>query len=237
MTSMRTFVATAIMAISAAAWVPAGAVVVWDPGNFVVNASTATTGLLTEASAAVTAIQNIKQTIELVRQTMSTDGVSRLAGLQDELRLYQELNTVNTGLTRSISSSSDLYQNMAAQYGASNFSWENFVKGRATLQSNQAQSLLDKYDSVTRSIASQNGRREEILRQVQGAESNKAATQALSAQIDILIAQNQQTMSLLATQIAAQGAQQKSKAGDDDAARKAMELQERRYRDAARSFR
>lgn len=190
----------------------AHALTVFDPSNFSKNIVTASSSVRTEINTATSAIQSIRQTIELVKSTASLDGVARLAGLQEELGLYRSLVDTNRELRDAVDQSRTLYDNLSAQYGASNFSWKAFLQGRATGNLQQAQMLLNKYESVNRAIASTNSRRENLLQAVQNATGETAATQGLSAQIDILIGQNQQVMSLLATQVAQNGMDKKESA-------------------------
>lgn len=190
----------------------ASALTVFDPSNFSKNVVTASNSIRTEINTATSAIQSVRHTIELVKSTASLDGIARLAGLQEELGLYRSLVDTNRELLGAVDQSRNLYQNLSAQYGASNFSWKAFLDGRATGNLQQAQILLNKYESVNRAIASTNGRRENLLQAVQNATGETAATQGLSAQIDILIGQNQQVMSLLATQVAQSGMEKKENA-------------------------
>lgn len=190
-----------------------GAKIVFDPSNFGQNAVTAAKAVRTEINTATAAIQSVQQTIELIKSTTSIDGLARLAGLDKELRLYRDLVNTNQQLVSAVDQSRNLYQNLSAQYGASDFSWKAFLDGRARVDVTYAESLLNQYEAVNRAIESTNSRREAILQQAQTVSGQLGATQTVSAQVDILIGQNQQIMGLLATQIANDPAKQKHDAG------------------------
>lgn len=191
----------------------AGAKIVFDPSNFGQNAVTAAKAVRTETNTATAAIQSVQQTIELVKSTTSIDGLARLAGLDKELRLYRDLVNTNRQLVIAVDQTRHLYDNLNAQYGASDFSWKAFLDGRARVDATYAELLLNQYEAVNRAIESTNSRREAILQQAQTVSGQLGATQTVSAQIDILIGQNQQIMGLLATQIANDPAKQKQDAG------------------------
>lgn len=179
--------------------------IVYDPVNHTETAVTAINAIRTEASAATTAIQSIRQTIELVKQTTSIDGLAQIAGLEEELTLYRDLTSAHKALDDAINLSKSLTDNLNSQYGASKFSWKKFMEGRAAVDTEQARALLRKYESANKAIETANGRREKILKEVQSAPGQLAAQQALSAQIDLMIGQNQQMIGLLSTQIAMTG--------------------------------
>ncbi|WP_194725909.1 hypothetical protein [Noviherbaspirillum malthae] len=170
---------------------------VFDPTNFVMNAMEAGRTAVSEVSAATTAIQKVRQTIELIRATTSIDGLARMAGLEEELGLYQELVAVDNQLAGAINLSKSMYQDLNAQFGASNFSREAFMQGRSAIDTYRAQAFIDKYESVNRSMAAMNARRSQILAKVEGNASITSATQGLGAQVDMLISQNQQMISML----------------------------------------
>ena len=189
--------------------------IVYDPTNHAETAVSAVNAVKTEISAATSAIQNIKQTIELVKMTTSIDGLAKLAGLEQELGLYRDLTRTNDQLISAINQTKSLTQNLTSQYGASNLTWKQFMEGRAAVDVSQAQALMWKFEQVNRSIESTNKRRESILNQVQNAQGQLAATQGVSAQMDMLIGQNQQIIGLLNTQIA-QSAEAKQRNAETD---------------------
>lgn len=170
---------------------------VFDPSNYVMNAMEAGRTAISEVSAATTAMQKIRQTIELIRATTSIDGLAKMAGLEEELGLYQELVAVNNQLSGAINYSKSMYQDLNAQFGASNFSSEAFMQGRSAIDTTRAQAFVDKYEAVNRSMAAMNARRTAILEKVEGNASITSATQGLGAQVDMLISQNQQMISML----------------------------------------
>lgn len=175
---------------------------VFDPTNFAQNTITAANSIRTEISTATQAIQSVRHTIELVKSTMSVDGLARIAGLEQELGLYRDLVNTNQQLVGAVDQTRNLFQNLQSQFGASNVSWRSFLEGRAQADMGYAQALLNQYEAANRAIESTNRRREQILNRVQTTSGQVGATQMVSAQVDILIGQNQQIMNLLATSIA-----------------------------------
>ena len=228
--------ACSTLIVSMACLVPARALTVWDPGNFVVNAQTAMASVATEISAATTATQNIRQTIEMIRMGTSIQGLAQLAGLQDELKLYTDLVQINGQLTGAINETKGMYQHMNAYFGASNSSWETFLKGRAAIDTSRAQYMIDRYDQVNRSMSSINARRVNLLKKVDSSQSHLEATQVVSGQVDLLISQNQQMMSLLSNQMANDGMNVQSKTKYREGADQEYKRHQQRLRDAAANF-
>ncbi|WP_194725908.1 hypothetical protein [Noviherbaspirillum malthae] len=227
---------TAILAFVASLFtVPVQALTVWDPTNFVMNAQSAIAEVGSEISSATTAMQSVRQTIELVRMGTSINGLAKLAGLEEELRLYQDVVRINQQLTGVINDTKGLYQNLNAQFGASNRSWEGFLKGRQTMETARARYLLDRYEQTTRSMDSLNKRRVDLLRKVDSTNSQLEATQAVSGQIDVLISQNQQMMGLLANQIANEGVDM-MKNKEEDAANQIYRDHQRKMRNSANTL-
>lgn len=214
---------------------PVHALTVWDPTNFVMNAKSAIAEVGSEISSATTAMQSVRQTIELVRMGTSINGLAKLAGLEEELRLYQDVVRINQQLTGVINDTKGLYQNLNAQFGASNKSWEGFLKGRHTMEAARARYLLDRYEQTTRSMDSLNKRRADLLRKVDSTNSQLEATQAVSGQIDVLISQNQQMMGLLANQIANEGVDM-MKNKEEDAANQIYREHQRKMRNSANTL-
>jgi hypothetical protein len=231
-------IALSVAAILSAATLPAylHAKVVFDPTNFIMNALEAGRVAVSEVSAATTAAQQVRQTIELVRASTSIDGLARLAGLEDELRLYQELVAVNNQLSGAINQSKSMYQDLNAQFGASNFSRDAFLQGRSAIDTYRAQAFIDKYEAVNRSMAAMNARRSEILAKVEGNASITSATQGLGAQVDMLISQNQQMISMLNMKAGDKAAAMHRIESSKDAALKEYARRDKALREAGQAF-
>lgn len=210
--------------------------IVFDPTNYVQNTISAVKGVLTEISTATSAVQNVKQTIELIRSTASLEGLAQLAGLEDELMLYEDIKNTDGQLKGLIDNTTHMYQDLASQYGASNFSFQEFMNRRTQNDIAGAQSQLDKYKAVTESIDSVNKRRERLLSRVQNATGQTQATQAVSAQLDILIGMNQQFMSMLSQNIANEGAAKLEKTNSSQIGDAIYQQYQTQLRDSANKF-
>lgn len=209
---------------------------VFDPTNYVMNAMEAGRTAVSEVSAATTAMQKIRQTIELIRATTSIEGLSRMAGLEEELRLYQDLVAVNSQLSGAINQSKSMYQDLNAQFGASNFSREAFMQGRSAIDTYRAQAFIDKYEAVNRSMSAMNARRTEILAKVEGNASITSATQGLGAQVDMLISQNQQMISMLNMKAGDKAAVMNRSEISKDTALKEYARRDKALREAGQAF-
>lgn len=187
------------------AFVPTTASAQWhviDPTNLVQNTSTALSSVKTEASTAGTYIEQLKANIQLVRSTLSMDGLADLTGMQAEIGTLKDLISANSTLTSAIQQSQQLSTDVRAQFGASNFSWKSFLQSTSSNDLQRAQWLMDKFGSINKSIESAAARRQAIVGKLQDAQGATQATQAVGAAVDVVIGQNQQVISALGTQIA-----------------------------------
>lgn len=204
---MKTKVTTLLWMLSMliTACVPMTASAQWtviDPTNLVQNTSTALSSVKTEVSTAGTYVEQLKANIQLVRSTLSMDGLADLTGMQAEMATLKDLISANSTLTSAIQQSQQLSTDVRAQFGASNFSWKSFLQSTSSNDLQRAQWLMDKFGSINKSIESAASRRQAIVGKLQDAQGATQATQAVGAAVDVVIGQNQQVISALGTQIA-----------------------------------
>lgn len=220
----KSFIVT--LSLAASSTMPAyGAYIVLDPANLWQSILTAAAAVKTEITTAATYVQEAQQTIHMIRSTMSIDGLANLAGVQKELALYRDLQSTNQQIQIALGQSQQLARDVQAQFGSSNFSWEQFLKSRSYIDTSRINALKRQYEVVNRSLTDNANRRKEIIDQLQGAQGQTAATQAVGAQIDIVIGQNQQMLNQLATE----KMQEADKIEADKAAREAVRAQNNAY--------
>lgn len=210
--------------------------IVLDPTNLVQNTSTAISAVKTEVSTASSYIQQIKSTMELVKSTMSLDGLSKLAGLQDELNLYRDLKNTGEQLSSSIQVSQQLSRDMQANFGASNMSWKTFLESGARSDISRAQVMMDQFSTINKSIEKVSTRRQDIVEKLQSAQGPTQATQAVGAAIDTVIGQNQQIVSALGTQIANAAGDKMVQTDKKQAADAYYEAYQQKLRDASTKY-
>jgi len=179
---------------------PCNAMKVWDPWNFVQNNTSAIAAVKTEITSANALVQQIQTTINLAKSLTSVEGLANLAGLQEEAALYGQLKNTNTELYGLMNQSSQLFQNVQAQVGASGMSWENFLNSRSSIEAQQKKVISSQYSTITNSMEKVAARRQTIVNQLQASNGQTSALQAVGAAIDVLIGQNQQLLGLLSTQ-------------------------------------
>lgn len=177
----------------------ARAVTFVDPVNLVQNTRSAISQIKTEIQSASALAQQIKATIHLGKSIASKQGLAEIAGVSKELQLYNELKNTDLDLKRYAEKSLDLSQNLLAKYGASEMSWTEFTLQRAKVNSLQNQVMVGQYKSLTASLDETARRRQVIVNELQSATGETSATQAVGAAVDVLIGQNQQMISALAT--------------------------------------
>lgn len=171
--------------------------VVIDPSNLVKNTATSLSAVKTEINTAATYIKQIEANISLARSLTSLQGIASLAGVQEELALYQKLRATSTQLAGVIDQSRQLSQGVEAGYGASKLSWPDYLKTRSSISQQAAQGLAAQYQSIDKNMELLANRRKEILQRVQDAAGQTEATQTVTIAIDTLIGQNQQMAAAL----------------------------------------
>lgn len=191
--------------------------IVYDPTNYVQNYIAASNGIKTELHTAEMMRQQIQETIHQGNAVRSLAGLSDLSGLQTEYTYYKQLKNVDSQMLQSISKSREMADDLMALYGASNLSWESFLKTRSDNANSRTNALIEQYRITNAEMTSVAQRRQDIVGKLQSATGQTQALQAVGAAIDVLIGQNQQLISVMTTQ----GNASISKTLEAEAARKA----------------
>lgn len=235
---VRTVLVVALFSFSTSsyAFFGVGPTIVLDPTNLVQNTSSAIAAVKTEVSTAATYIQQIKSTMELVKSTMSLDGLSKLAGLQDELNLYRDLKSTGEQLTGAIQGSLQISRNLQANFGASNMSWKTFLESGARADISRAQVMMDQFATINKSIEKVSTRRQDIVEKLSSAQGVTQATQAVGAAVDAVIGQNQQIVSALGMQIANAAGDKMIQIDKSKAADAYYEAYQQKLRDASDKY-
>ncbi|EFX59954.1 hypothetical protein DAPPUDRAFT_346185 [Daphnia pulex] len=187
---------TASVSITSSAQIP-----VTDVAGLVQNTVTAGKAVITEINTATSAIQNIRQTILLIKSLTSLEGLAQLTGLQEELALFQDLRQTGMELQSTFNQMGQLTNDVKASFGSVNFSWKNFSDGTFKGNLNKAKTYMNRFDAMNKSIEAANKKRQLILNQLQRSDGSiAAAAQATTASIDNLTGQVNQMVSHFAVQ-------------------------------------
>lgn len=191
--------------------------VVVDPTNLIQNTITSIQAVMTEINTAASYAEHVKTTIELAKSTASMDGLGSLAGLSQEYDLYRNLVENGQRMDNLMNQSLQLTKNIQAQFGASDVSWETFMHNRSANEQDQADTLAQQYGYINRSLQDTADRRKQLLNSLQSATGQTSATQAVGAQIDVLIGQQQQMINELSRQKKAESDKIKQEQAQQDA--------------------
>lgn len=215
---------------------PAHAVTFVDPINLIQNTFSARAEIKSEISAARTLIEQINAAKSLARSAAGLKDLRGLAGVDKARQLYGALVELDGRLDKNLDESGKFAQDLRAQYGASNMSWDQFASTRSRMETNQQQASRERYASVARSMEETTRRRQEIVSQLSAVEGQTQAMQALGAALDVIIGQNQQ---IIATMVAT-SKEQAAKAAPDQSQQQWAEnqraLYQKRVREAASKF-
>jgi len=215
---------------------PAHAVTFVDPINLIQNTFSARAEIKSEISAARTLIEQINAAKSLARSAASLKDLRGLAGVDKARQLYGALVELDGRLDRNLDESGRFAQDLRAQYGASNMSWDQFASTRSRMETQQQQASRERYASVARSMEETTRRRQEIVSQLSAVEGQTQAMQALGAALDVIIGQNQQ---IIATMVAT-SKEQEAKAAPDQSQQQWAEnqraLYQKRVREAADKY-
>ena len=207
-----------------------------DPLNLVQNTLSAKAEIKAEISAARTLIEQINAAKSLARSAAGLKDLRGLAGVDKARQLYSALVELDSRLDQNLDESGTFAQDLRAQYGASNMSWDQFASTRSRLETKQQQASRERYASVARSMEETTRRRQEIVSQLSTVDGQTQAMQALGAALDVIIGQNQQ---IIATMVAT-SKEQEAKAAPDQSQQQWAEnqraLYQKRVREAASKF-
>jgi hypothetical protein len=230
--AVRVLLAAALGAATTISW----AIPVFDPLNYAQNYISAIASVKTEVSAANQLIQQAKSAVALAKSTASFKDLGRLSDIQNSIRLYNDLKNVDSRLDVDIQQSQAMSQDLRAQMGASNFSWDKFVASRNAMDDSQRQNSLARYRAVNSSLEATTQRRQEIVNQLGQVQGQTEAMQTLGAALDVIIGQNQQIIAAMAATNRANDLKEERKALSSQAADNAADAYQQRLRDAANKY-
>lgn len=210
--------------------------IVIDPSNLVQNTSSAIAAVKNEVNTANTYINQVQQLLAMGKSLQSVNGLSNLAGAQQELMLYQQLSNVSTQLLGVLNQSAQLNQTVTAQFGASTLDWQTFLTSKSDINRSRTQALASQYSTVNQNITDVAQRRQAIVDQLQASTGQTSAMQAVGAGIDVLIGQNQQMLAVMQAKGQDELARNSMDEGSADAAERDMIARQKRISDAANKY-
>lgn len=210
--------------------------IVYDPWNHSETLKSAIMSVKNEINTWTSAYQSVRQTIELIKSTATLDGIAKIAGLQDELKMYRDLKATDEQLRDVFNQSRAVYQDLQSQFGAGRVSWKQFMEGKAAVNLYHTSNLMKKIETVNDSMEKLNNRRQEMLDKAQNATGATSAAQALSVQTDAIIEQNNQTIALLKAGLANQAKQIEDKQKEDEVVDAARKARQDRMKSAVENF-
>jgi type IV secretion system protein TrbJ len=163
-----------------------------------------------------------------------------LAQVKEALKLYKELQAVDGRLEKDFQQSAELTERVTAKYGASDMSWEEYMKSSSKLEQQQRESSAQRYRAINASIEQTSRQRQAIVSKLGSVQGQTEAMQTLGAAIDVLIGQNQQIISILATNNKVAETKHDLEAGkaanNDQEAAKVLNSYQQRMREAASKY-
>lgn len=213
---------------------------VWDPSNFAQNYTTAIAAVKQEISTAKSLIQETQTAINMAKSVKALGNLEGLAQVKEALNLYKQLKALDTRLENDFQQSSQLTERVSAAYGASNMSWKDYLNSRTQLVKQQRDTAAQRYTAINASINQTSQQRQAIVSKLGSVQGQTEAMQTVGAAIDVLIGQNQQIISILASSNRVNEVKENDKATDEkasdaEAARQNNSYQQR-LRDAARKY-
>lgn len=192
-------VCAALISAPANALFGVGGIVI-DPSNLVQNTASAAAAVKNEINTATALIHQIKAAIDIAKSLQSVNGLANLAGLQQELALYQQLKSTSTNMQSVLNESLRLSQSIESRYGASSSSWSEFIATKNASNNAIAKVAASQYQTIDDSLEQIAQRRQNIVNQLEKSEGPTQAMAAVGAGVDTLIGQNQLMISTLKMQ-------------------------------------
>lgn len=220
--------------------VPALSIPVFDPTNFVQNYTSAVAAVKQEITAAKQLIQETQSAVNMAKSVKSIANLEGIAQVKEALNLYKQLKAVDSRLENDFQQSADLTERISAKYGASGMSWSDYLNSRSQLDKQQRDTAAQRYRAINASIEQTSQQRQAIVSKLGNVQGQTEAMQTLGASIDVLIGQNQQIISILASTNRANEMKQNDKTTDDasrdEEADNQMNSYQQRLRDAAKKY-
>lgn len=237
---MKTLKQLAICLALGVTAVPALSIPVFDPTNFVQNYTSAVAAVKQEITAAKQLIQETQSAVNMAKSVKSIANLEGIAQVKEALNLYKQLKAVDSRLENDFQQSADLTERISAKYGASGMSWSDYLNSRSQLDKQQRDTAAQRYRAINASIEQTSQQRQAIVSKLGSVQGQTEAMQTLGASIDVLIGQNQQIISILASTNRANEMKNNDKATDDasrdEEADNQMNSYQQRLRDAAKKY-
>jgi P-type conjugative transfer protein TrbJ len=213
---------------------------VFDPTNWIQNYASATTAVKQEITTAKTLVQETQTAINMAKSVKGMADLDGLAQVKESLRMYKDLQALDTRLERDFQQSAELTERVTAKYGASDMSWEEYTKSSNQIERQQRDSSAQRYRAINASIEQTSRQRQAIVSKLGSVQGQTEAMQTLGAAIDVLIGQNQQIISILAANNKVAETKLDLEAGkaanNDKEAAKVMNNYQQRMREAASKY-
>jgi hypothetical protein len=209
---------------------------VYDPVNWIQNMSSARAAISNEINTTKALVEQVKAAKDLAKSTNVLKNVASLAGLDQARQLYRALIDVDGRLGMNLDSNTKLLDDLRAQYGASNMSWDQFTASRSQIESRQRQINKDRYTAVAQSMEETSRRRQEIVSQLSSVQGQTEAMQTLGAALDVIIGQNQQIIAAMMANNRTQESQGQINDAQEQMAKNQRELYQQRLREAANKY-
>jgi len=230
----------AVIALGAASAPAFAQWAVFDPTNWVQNYLSATTSVKQEITTAKTLIQETQTAINMAKSVKGMADLEGLAQAKEALKLYKELQELDSRLERDFQQSSALTERVTAKYGASDMSWEEYMTSTNALERQQRDSSAQRYRAINASMEQTSRQRQAIVSKLGSVQGQTEAMQTLGAAIDVLIGQNQQIITILAANNRVAETKQDLEAGkaakNEQEATKVINSYQQRLRDAASKY-
>jgi type IV secretion system protein TrbJ len=207
-----------------------------DPTNLVQNYSSAISGVRNEINTAQALIQQTQTAIHMAKSVQGLTNLNSLAAVNETLGLYQQLRAVDGRLDDNFKQASTLSEGLASNYGASDSSWNQFLTSRGQLERQQRDTALQRYQTINASLDQTSRQRQAIVGQLASVQGQTEAMQTLGAAIDVLIGQNQQIISILASNNRDQEINKLNANTDESGYTQKINSYQQRMRDAAARY-
>jgi conjugal transfer/entry exclusion protein len=209
---------------------------VFDPTNWAQNYSQAIAGVKTEISTAKALIQQTQTALDTAKSVKRLTNVESLTDIQVALRLYRQLKDVDGLIDKDFQDAMAVGERLAAQYGASDFSWSEFLSSRERLNKQQRDNAARRYAAVNASLEQNARQRQAIVQQLSTVNGQTEAMQAVGSAVDVLIGQNQQMISMLATNNRVAEVKELNQEADAKAIEASYSAYQKRLREAAAKY-
>lgn len=226
----------AVVVATAISVTPVHALTFTDFLNLAQNTLGARAGIQNEINSARQLIQQIKAAEDLAKSVKGLKDVSGLAAIRQSAQLYSALVEIDESLSSTLDRNSTLVNDLRAQYGASNLSFDAFADSLAKSDATRQRINRERFASVSRSMSDTSMRRKEIVAQLSAVQGQTEAMQTLGVALDVIIGQNQQVMARMQTEDKLKVQDQDVDAGKQQWAENQRALYQKRLREAASQF-